>query len=460
MNAGGGGRDGWLQRQRTTSLIIAATAVAALTGAAIYLLLKLERSRALVSQTRAWDALRLAVLNRDTAAAARALSELHGTSAAAPLCAPELVIASKLGDDEMVKLLLAAHVSVDSRDERGATGLLAAAAVGRTGVVGALLEARADPTARDDSGLTAAYYAAAGGYIDVLRLLARSASPALSVLDATDSKLNRPIFVAVDKNQLEVVMWLCGCGVDVSSPMKNGVTLLMVAAQRNRLGICRCLIAAGANVSYVDAGTGRSPLNIAAGSGAIESVALLLASGAGTNGEGRNDEPPMVCAARKGHCGVLEALAAAGGDVNCVLPDGRPLLMAACQGFPKAVDGERSVVYSSMRACVPCTYAMISRHICYATCTRTIVVLTGPAAPETVGGRAAAPRLIIRPEVVGTLLQLGADPDLPSTGLSAAAAAACSTARDVIVSSGDKALLAALLNRDQARVAEPEPRSP
>ena len=77
----------------------------------------------------------------------------------------------------------------------------------------------------------------------------------------------------------------------------------------------------------------------------------------------------------------------------------------------------------------------------------------GDSAAAASGG--AGGRLIVRPEVVGALLALGADPDKASSG----AATAPTTAREVIIASRDRALLALLEERGRSE-AEPEPRSP
>lgn len=74
---------------------------------------------------------------------------------------------------------------------------------------------------------------------------------------------------------------------------------------------------------------------------------------------------PMVLAARRGHVEVLRALARGGADVNPRLADGRPLLLAAIDGFS-----------------------------------------TAPGAVPARVGR----RYIVRPEVVAALLALGANP--------------------------------------------------
>ena len=347
-NSGDGGGGGGLWR---TGLLLAGVAGTALAATAAYLVFDARRRTKLALHSR--EALRVAVGSGDLASAARALSHM-GTTAAAPLRATELGLAAKLGDDAMLALLLTNHIAVESRDERGATALLASSALGKVGAVEKLLAAGADALATDGSGLTAAHYAASGGHVGVLRLLARAAAAAvtpssppgaaaaatLAVLDVTrESDACRPLFLAASSNQQEALAWLVGCGVDVCTPMANGVTPLMVAAQRNRAVMVQTLVAAGADVAAV-ASAGRTALNLAAVNGALEAAAALMEAGAKAAGEGSGDELPLACAARKGHVDVLRLLAAHGADVDCMLDDGRPLLVAACQGnIPRGAGG-------------------------------------------------------------------------------------------------------------------------
>jgi len=82
-----------------------------------------------------------------------------------------LMIASREGRADIVRMLVAKHAVVDLRNNAGRTALAAAAGKGDAEVARILLDDGADPNARDDDGKTPLKYATAEGNLDVVRLL-------------------------------------------------------------------------------------------------------------------------------------------------------------------------------------------------------------------------------------------------------------------------------------------------
>ena len=99
---------------------------------------------------------------------------------------------------------------------------------------------------------------------------------------------------------------------------------------------------------------GFTPLHVAASSGQLEAVELLLESGADVNARGLRGETPLLLAAGAGQAQIVEALLKAGADSNIATKEGRtPLHRASMEGSldsvkarlkagadPKAQDGQ------------------------------------------------------------------------------------------------------------------------
>jgi ankyrin repeat protein len=187
---------------------------------------------------------------------------------------------------DVVKLLIAAGVDVNTARAEGATPLHAAAHNGHAGVVSVLLEtAGADMNAASTdgelSGITPLFLAAQNGHEDVV-----------SVLIETPG---------VDPNAAP------------SDGKRAGVTPLFSAAQDNRLDVVKLLIAAGADVNKARDDDGCTPLHVAAEAGHADVVDLLIADGAKVNATCTSDgATALSLALAQGHAEVVQKLRAAG----------------------------------------------------------------------------------------------------------------------------------------------------
>src|SRR5262245_9681664 len=150
------------------------------------------------------------------------------------------MLASRSGNVEAVKALLARGAKHDARERHGQTALMWAAAEGNTAVVRALMEAGADTNATLDSGFA-------------------------------------PFFLAVREGRLDTVRAFLDAGVDVNAPMQRpvneprstaasyvrtvdkGTSPLLRAVQNGHFDLASALVDAGADPN--DARSGFTPLH-------------------------------------------------------------------------------------------------------------------------------------------------------------------------------------------------------
>ena len=194
-----------------------------------------------------------------------------------------LAHAARAGHRPLVELFLAKGAALDARNLAGATALYAATENDRTPIVALLLAKGADPNlpGRSDlSPLTAAAYN--GNDRIVAGLLAHGAKA-----DAPDATGKTPIIYAAARGFTPVVRRLLAAGVDAKRAYGNDLTALMWAA------------------GYED-GFGERD--------ALDTVALLLDSGAPIDATDNRGRTALMIAAERGHAAVVGALLARGAD--------------------------------------------------------------------------------------------------------------------------------------------------
>ena len=169
-------------------------------------------------------------------------------------------------------------------------------------------------------------------------------------VDVVNEFGSRPLAEAVKLADARMVRTLLAAGAEVESPNLDGETALMVAIQTGELPIVDMLIKAGANVNVVEKFHNQTPLMYAAAAGknAGEMVKLLLSKDANPKPRSLYSDWPsqitsepraqyrpvggltaMLYAARSGCLDCVEALIAAGANVNVPTPEGvTPLMLA------------------------------------------------------------------------------------------------------------------------------------
>ena len=241
-----------------------------------------------------------------------------------------------LGEDPAVlAALLAAGADIGTRDGDGRPLLHLAAARDRPAAIVALLEAGSDLHERDDAGQTALHAAARSEEFGLAPVAAAGAVAALleagSDPGARDDLGRTPLDLAPGTNRLTVSALLdAHAGRTVLFPNTSdayGHTALHAAARANSPELIAALLDAGADIEALD-NEGNTPLLLAAGySGRTgrnlpppafspAAVAALAEGGADLEARDRLGGSALHRAAVRGETATIEALLAAGADVD------------------------------------------------------------------------------------------------------------------------------------------------
>jgi len=247
--------------------------------------------------------------------------------------------------------------------------LIAAAQDGLTAEVDALLAKHTDVNATDSAGATALAWAVMRGNDEVAaRLLKAHADP-----NRTDANGVSPLMLAIDSNAPALVKLLLANGANANLVAENGETPLMHAVQQGSLDMAQMLLASKADVNAREKQFDQTALMWAAGH--PELTTLLLAHGAdfrtatkswetstvnyitttstlGATGIPWNNEgsysgkaggsTPMLFAIQAGDLKSVEALIAAGADINQAAADGTTPLLASLYNFSGGMGAGRN----------------------------------------------------------------------------------------------------------------------
>jgi ankyrin repeat protein len=216
----------------------------------------------------------------------------------------------------MARLLLEYGARVDEADDAGTTPLLRAAAAGHNELVGLLLRSGAAvDLASKSTGMTALYAAAYNCDAATVQTLLEGGAHAL--IRASTNGMTA-LHVAADQREgcacLAVLELLLARNVNVNAPLGNGYarrTALHLAASTGNScspAVMRLLVAHGAHVDALDS-NGATPLTLAAQSGSLRAVAVLLELGAACDVVDKYHATPLDLAIRSHHSRVVLLLA-------------------------------------------------------------------------------------------------------------------------------------------------------
>jgi len=279
-----------------------------------------------------------AAQKRDTAAVRALLSQKADPNTPGRDGTTPLLWLVRVDDVETAKLLVKAGADVKAVNRQGLTPLALAASNGSAAMLKVLLDAGADVNAVDPAGETPLMLASRVGRLDAVRvLLERGAT-----VEAKDAQFEQtPLMVAVRENNLQVVRLLVELGANVNAKTRVGITPPFI--------LPNSVPGFGHGVGIVRGGSpdrgrraptpgGLTPLQYAARDGRLETVKVLLASGADINQVEANDITPLVTAITNNHPDVATYLIEQGADVKKVDWYGRTALFTAVETRNMDVD--------------------------------------------------------------------------------------------------------------------------
>jgi ankyrin repeat protein len=240
--------------------------------------------------------------------------------------------------------LLAAPVTVVAQKAAPDLALVKAAKAGERDAAVALLERRADPNVGSADGTTALHWAVRNNDAMLVdRLLRAGAKP-----QAENRYGITPIALACESGSAAVIERLLEAGVSANATGSYGETALHTCAFAGNTAGVRVLLTAGASVDAGDSWRGQTPLMWAAAERHPETMQALIAAGADVNARStivewerqRTDEPrdkwlppggwtPLLLAARESCVACIDVLAKAGADLNIVDPERHTALIIA-----------------------------------------------------------------------------------------------------------------------------------
>jgi ankyrin repeat protein len=223
----------------------------------------------------------------------------------------------------------------------GVTPLMEAGFAGPLADLERLLASGADVNARSQAGLTALMCAAHDAR-KVAQLIAHGAD-----VNARSDSGATPVYLAsLYSGALESVRQLLDHGANVSAVTKEGLTPLHAAVATGDVAKASLLLARGADVNAAPKPLAVAPLHVAAFVDDADMARLLLKRGAKVDARiaAFGNTTALIEASFAGKTNVLEALIAAGADVNAKDDEGRTALMYAVWRDPGYADAAEALI--------------------------------------------------------------------------------------------------------------------
>lgn len=259
-----------------------------------------------------------------------------------------LSIAVQRGDAETVGILLDAGASANKVNDDCKSPLVYAVEMNDLGLVDRLAGGGAKPGAGVPCGMPAIFFARTGPMVE--KLVAIGAD-----VDARDENGVTPLMVIAEKGDAAAVGALLAAGADIET--RKGVPALHRAARRGNVAAIAPLLATGLDPDTRDP-DGDTPLSKALQSDMVEA---LVACGADVNARNPLKATPLMLVAgeRSAEPGAIRALLAAGADVNAVNYLEQTALMMARDGriAQLLLDAGAGVDAKAVNAMTPLMYA-------------------------------------------------------------------------------------------------------
>lgn len=272
-----------------------------------------------------------------------------------------LMIASRNGSTDVVKLLLEKGASVNKTDRGGMTALMHAAEAGQFNAVKILLASGADLNKQTVCyRFTALMLASMNGHNEIVKTLLEhgASTEEKGVYGIT------PLILASTQGHIEVIKTLLARGVLIDNGDQFGATAFTAAVAANKTEVVKLLLEKGAAINKEDTVNGSTALFAASIMGNIEMVKLLLEKGAVINYQSKAGGNALIAASAMGYYNIIKLLLEKGaktainneihgadntkvdalGDGICDLISKTSLY----KSFEKATDGDTALTIASI----------------------------------------------------------------------------------------------------------------
>ena len=183
----------------------------------------------------------------------------------------------------------------------------------------------------EEEGFTALHYVLANPTLDVtqkiqwIKLLASLGADLNMKYGTTPQNNVSPLFVAMRREDTEIIKCLVEQGANLHVVNDTGSTLLHYASDLGNIESIKCLVSLGIDVNARN-NNGFTPIFGAADQGEIESIQCLVKLGADVNARSNDGFTPIFMAVSANNIQSLKCLKALGADLNAKTNDGRTAL--------------------------------------------------------------------------------------------------------------------------------------
>lgn len=247
-------------------------------------------------------------------------------------------------DADIVSLFLDARADVLAQRPDGISALSYCARYSSPAILQRMITAGAKTDAADLNGQTPLMWAAADGRTDNIAVLLKAGA----AVNAASAKGFTPLFFAIKSPSAEAPGMLLAAGADLNHVAADGTTALQLAGYGKKFDLAADLVNRGADTKVWDQ-NGHMPLHVAALNNQTEYARLLISKGADPNGvtapskldwqiepnAGRRPPPryigqtPLLVAAETGQLQIMKMLVASGAKPDFRASDGTNVVLAA-----------------------------------------------------------------------------------------------------------------------------------
>ncbi|PSK46267.1 hypothetical protein B9Z65_5235 [Elsinoe australis] len=241
---------------------------------------------------------------------------VHVNRPSLPYQRTPLIDAADYSHIEMAQLLLEHGADVKAVTNGRASAIHYAAYRGLTSLVVQLLHRGADVEASTEDGLTPLFYALQSRSLPIVKMLLDFGASASAINKYKWTlPIARPEGVDLKQKDRLAAEALLSRGAEANDALESGDTALHLAANTGSVGIVRLLLEHGADVVVRNTG-GATALHLAASSGHADIAQLLIDHGADIHAKDVNQETPLHEAAENGSKEIVKLLVSRGAVID------------------------------------------------------------------------------------------------------------------------------------------------